>query len=355
MERSTRGGMVYLHSPVEAEKLVAEMAALGVDGIKAHVVVSSEIYLAILKAAAQQGLPFDGHTPVDHNIHYSDRVCAEADCWNDFRSMGVPALTHVEELVKMAKWSDGIKHLVSDEVIRQIAQDAADDGLWVTTSVYLMRSIADQAADLEGLLAGMPELKYVHPGVFEGMRWGPDESGANWYSAIGSYPWYPNYLASIEKMLLALNESDALLMSGTDVPMAVIVPGFSLHDEFETMADIGLSPYDILRSSTYNPALYLGELRESGTVQEGKRADLVLLEANPLENIAHTRQIAGVMVQGRWYTRADLDTILELVAKDYEKAETTWTIIRIAFPILVVLLLAVLVWFVVRRIRRRRA
>ena len=144
-------------------------------------------------------------------------------------------------------------------------------------------------------------------------------------------------------------------MSGSDVPVRLMVPGFSLHDEFETMADFGLSPYDVLRTSTTNPALYLGELEEFGTVEEGKRADLVLLEANPLEDIANTRQIVGVMVRGRWYSRADLDIMLEAVAKDYEAAETTQTVFEIAFPVVMALLLVALVRFVVCRVRRRRA
>ncbi len=343
-EFGSRGGKTWVHSPEEAKQLVAETAALGVDGIKAHGVISSEIYLALLESAVSHGLPFDGHAPVDLNMRYPDRVCEETDCWNEFRAMGVPALTHVEELVKMADLS-------SDESIRQVAQDAADDGLWVTTTVYLMRSITYQASDLEGTLAEMPETTYVHPYVFS-LRWGP---GPNDYVNVGSQPWYPDYLAAIEKMLLALSESDAFLMSGTDVPVPVMVPGFSLHDEFETMADIGLSPYDVLRSSTHNPALYLGELEEAGTVEVGKRADLVLLEGNPLEDIANTRQIAGTMVRGRWYSRADLDLMLEAVAKDYETVKTTQTISKIAFPIVVVLLLVALVWFIVRRVRRRKS
>jgi hypothetical protein len=351
MERSTRGGKTYVHTPEEARQLVAEMAALGVDGIKAHVVASSDIYRAIVEAAAQHNLPFDGHAPLDHNIHNSGRVCEESECWSDFRSMGVPALTHVEELVKMAAWTEGSKHLSSDEAIGRIAQEAADDGLWVTTSVFLMRSIADQASDLEGTLARMPEAIYVHPLIFD-LRWRP---GANSYADLGSQPWYPNYLVSIEKMLLALSESGVLLMSGTDVPVPLTVPGFSLHDELETMADIGLSAYAVLRTSTYNPALYLDELDVSGTVEEGNRADLVLLEGNPLEDIAHTRQIAGVMVRGRYYARADLDLILDAVARDYEAERPTQTAVKIAFPIAVLLLLAALAWLIVRRVRRGKA
>jgi imidazolonepropionase-like amidohydrolase len=351
MERSTRGGKSYVHSPEEAEQLVAEAAAMGVDGIKAHVVVPSEIYLAVVESAAQHGLPYDGHAPVDHNIHSAYRVCDEEDCWTDFMTMGVPALTHVEELVKMAAWTDGVPHTASDETIHQMAQDAADENMAVTTSVFLMRTILDQAADLEGMLAAMPEIKYLHPAVFD-FRWAP---GPNAYVDLGRQTWYPNYLSSIERMLLALNESGVLLMSGTDVPVPLTVPGFSLHDEFETMADVGLSPYDVLKTSTYNPALYLGELDTFGTVEVGKRADLVLLESNPLEDITNTREIAGVMVRGRYFDRADLDTILDLVAKDYEKAATTQTIIEVAFPIAVILLVAVVVWFAIRQAKRRKA
>jgi adenine deaminase len=109
-----------------------------------------------------------------------------------------------------------------------------------------------------------------------------------------------------------------------------------------------------LRTSTYNPAQYLGELDEFGTIEVGKRADLVLLEGNPLEDIANTRQIAGVMVRGRYYSRADLDLMLDAVAQDYEAVKTNQTIVRIAFPIVVILLLVALMWFIVRRVRRRR-
>jgi len=70
----------------------------------------------------------------------------------------------------------------------------------------------------------------------------------NDYVDLGSHYWYPNYLAAQEKMLLALNESDALLMSGTDSPVHGIIPGFSLHAELEAMADIGLSPYNVLKT-----------------------------------------------------------------------------------------------------------
>ena len=249
-EMTTRGGETFVYTPEEAEQLVAEAAAMGVDGIKSHVVFSAGVFQALQESAAKHGLPFDGHVPID-----------QLECWDCFRSMEVPALAHVEELVEVSGSSDAS--------IRQIAQDAADDGIWVTTTLYLARSIVDQAADLEGALAAMPEVKYVHPDVFD-TRWG---AGANDYVDFDSF--ISEGLPAREKMLRALYESGALLMSGTDATLPLMPPGFSLHDEFETMVDVGLTPYDVLRTSTYNPALYLGELEDFGTVETGKLDQLV--------------------------------------------------------------------------------
>lgn len=302
----TSGGMFNAKAPEKMEGQVAEYANQGYDGIKSHVVFSTDIFKAVLDSAKKHGLPWDGHAPIDL-IYCEDRT----RCWDSFRSLDPEAVSHVEELVKVVDWSD--------ESIRQAAQDVAADDMWVTTTIALMRSIADQISDLEGELAGLPEVKYVNPGAFNS-RWVP---GENEYPLLPQRlvdlgrPEFAPYLTANEKMLLALNEAGASLMSGSDAPLPLMVPGFSLHDELEVMVDIGLSPYDTLRTSTYNPAVYLNQLDEFGTVEVGKRADLVLLEANPLADITNARQIAGVMVGGRWYTRADLDVMLDEVANAY--------------------------------------
>lgn len=302
----TSGGMVNAKAPESMDGLVAGYAADGYDGIKSHVVFSTDIFEAVLDSAKKHGLPWDGHAPIDL-IHCENK----AQCWDSFRSLEPEAVSHVEELTKVVDWSD--------ESIRQAAQDVAADDLWVTTTIALMRSIADQISDLEGELAGLSEVIFVNPGPFNS-RWVP---GENEYPILPQRlvdmgrPDFATKLTADEKMLFALNEAGALLMSGTDAPLPLMVPGFSLHDEFEVMVDVGLSPYDTLRTSTYNPAMYLNELDEFGTVAVGKRGDLLLLGANPLANIANTRQIAGVMVGGRWYTRADLDVMLDQVANAY--------------------------------------
>ena len=332
-ELQTRGGIRFVFTAEEAEALVAEMEALGVDGIKAHDIASADVYLALLESANKYGLLLDGHIPMN-----------QLDCWDCFREMGAPAVAHIEELIKFESWSD--------EELHQMAQDAADDGLWVTSTLYLMRSIDEQGNGVAAALAALPEVKYVHPWVYNDKGWTPEK---NYYRNIGSASWFTPYLAAQEKLMPMLNESGVLLMSGTDASVPLAVPGFSLHRELETLADVGLSPYDVLRTSTYNPALYLGELDEFGTVEVGKRADLVLLDANPLDDVSNTQKIAGVVVYGRYFDRADLDTILDLVAQDYIAYEANFAIARIVYPIVVVTLLVGLVWFFIRKARQRKA
>jgi len=294
-------GVVDINKPKDAEKLVAKFAAQGYDGIKIKL-RSVDISQAIIESAERHGLPVDAHTPSD--LWFSEGFPCEdrEDCWNELISMDLEAVAHLEELLRSIERTD--------ENILQAAQDMAEDGMWVTTTTFLMQSILDQITDLESLLA-QPEVAYVNPSHIGLKGWLP---GENYYSTKDKSFWL-EYLISYNKMLLALNEAGVPMMSGTDAPLPVIIPGFALHEELANMVDIGLSPYDVLKTSTYNPAMYLGELDEFGTIEVGKRADLVLLQANPLEDITNTQLIEGVMVRGKWYSREDLDTMLEEVAK----------------------------------------
>jgi imidazolonepropionase-like amidohydrolase len=104
------------------------------------------------------------------------------------------------------------------------------------------------------------------------------------------------------------------VMTGTDAPVPGVAPGFSLHDEFEALARAGLSNRRILESTTRLPAEWLGTLADRGTVEVGKRADLVLLDANPLEDIRNTRRIVAVVRDGRYLPREELDRMMAALA-----------------------------------------
>jgi imidazolonepropionase-like amidohydrolase len=124
-------------------------------------------------------------------------------------------------------------------------------------------------------------------------------------------------------ILKALSDAGAAILLGTDSPQRMSVPGFSIHFEMKSMVAAGMTPYQVLRSGTWNVASHLGLLPESGSVAVGKRADLILLEANPLTDVANVANRAGVMVNGRWLAEAEIQTRLKKIEDAYRTAETT--------------------------------
>jgi tetratricopeptide (TPR) repeat protein len=108
-------------------------------------------------------------------------------------------------------------------------------------------------------------------------------------------------------------------MSGTDPPEVGPLPGFGIHDELQEFVNDGLTPYQALQTATVNVARYLRHSGEFGTVEAGKRADLVLLEGNPLAAIANTRRVLGVMVRGEWHPKAQLARMMDDVPASYQR------------------------------------
>ncbi len=111
-------------------------------------------------------------------------------------------------------------------------------------------------------------------------------------------------------MVKRLNEAGIGIMAGTDMPLSLLTPGFSLHEELALLVRAGLSPIQAIESATLNPAKYFGLENQQGTIDEGMLADLILLDANPLDDIRNTLQINAVMLNGRLHTRNHLDKIL---------------------------------------------
>lgn len=114
-----------------------------------------------------------------------------------------------------------------------------------------------------------------------------------------------------------LSENGVSLLSGSDTYGMVIVV-FSLHNEFELLRETGIKPYDILLASTLNPARYLQTYASESTITEGKHANLVLLNKNPLGDIRNTRTIEGVFLNGEWFDRVRLDKMLQDVEDAYK-------------------------------------
>jgi imidazolonepropionase-like amidohydrolase len=118
------------------------------------------------------------------------------------------------------------------------------------------------------------------------------------------------YVEVRNRLVKAIQDSGGKIIAGSDTPEWFHSYGFALHRELEALVSAGLTPYQALAAATVTPAGFLGDANEWGTISKGKRADLLLLTANPLENIRHTARIDGVVTGGRWLDRPALDVML---------------------------------------------
>jgi hypothetical protein len=181
----------------------------------------------------------------------------------------------------------------SDAGIERLAARVRDSGISVQTTLinYDFLSGPERLAMFQE-----PAIEYLDEAVQTRWRRLPRDGR----------PGY-RYHLFMKRVTAALHKAGVPLVAGTDaMGFPLIVPGASLHRELQLLTESGLTPYEAIRAATVNPALFLGKDKEFGTVAEGKRADLLLVDGNPLQDLTRLKHPVGVMVRGKWLTREDL-------------------------------------------------
>ncbi|MFC1859876.1 amidohydrolase family protein, partial [Thermodesulfobacteriota bacterium] len=272
----------------EARSAVRSLNDQGVDFIKVHMTPRS-VYFAVADEARHLGLPFAGHVPISITAVEAVRT----------GQASIEHMTGVKEYIDAAepKGDPAAMDRRKEELFSLFAQSP---DTWHVPTMAL-----NQAFALADELYAHPDresrLKYVRP---ELMAW--------WWKM-----WSPENFASDKlkseaaledklKWVGELNEAGVKLMAGTDFACPFVFPGFSLHDELILLNRAGLSTMQTLQAATLNPAKFLGLADTRGTIEKGKIADLVVLDANPLDDIANTKAIAGVVLRGRYFSKSDL-------------------------------------------------
>jgi imidazolonepropionase-like amidohydrolase len=292
-------------TPEEDVRLVDEQAAAGYDAIKVYNEVSKEEYPALIAEAKRKNLLLMGHV-------------ARGPGFATTLQSG-QSIAHLEEILYTnfnPKNDDDWDHLVFEESrIPETAKQVKDANVFVTATLNNFSLIVQQATDLDAFLKN-PELHYLAPWVLDNFE--PENDRYKNRFEPRQYPILRNLLAIQRKLLKALSDEGVSLMAGTDATEVGPVAGFGLPHELEEFVADGMTPYQALVTATTNPARYLLQAAEFGTVEEGKRADLVLLEGNPLQEISQTEKVAGVMVRGRWLDAAELKARLDSVPAAYQ-------------------------------------
>jgi Amidohydrolase family len=296
----------------QADSVVEEQKKAGYDFLKIYDNLLPPAYDAIMEAAARLHMPVAGHVPphvglervldehqrsIEHLTGYFEWLQNERSPFrqaNDQETYPHPAhlLAQRQALVD---WLD-------ESRIPQIAEATAKAGAWNVPTLVAWRNMT-------------PPSELASAWKRPGTRYATAMLREWWSSDNGYTPenWAAKRRGDVvrTKLTKALHAAGARLLVGTDAPHPFVVPGYSVHDELLNLVNAGLSPYEALKAATADAAEFEGASGEFGIVRAGARADLVLVEGNPLEDVKNASRIAGVMVRGRWLSREALQRELE--------------------------------------------
>jgi imidazolonepropionase-like amidohydrolase len=347
------------NDPISGRALVLKAYEEGYDIIKVNWYLNRETFDGIVAAAAELGMPVLAHVPADVGIEAVIRSGVE------IQHNGNLLAFYAKDYVRQPgpNYLDIFDLSEADQRLPQLVRLMKENGVAFTptmavdvTAFELFDNLPDwsRAAILQ-----RPEYRYAPPAYMSqwtnaaGGEFGVVAKGRGVASVAEIVPppaAREQIMALHLRQLKALVEAGVPVMTGSDASAVGVVWGFSIHEELGLFVKAGLTPYQALEASTRIPSEVMGDPQEWGTIEVGKRADLVLLNANPLEKISNTREIEGVMVSGRWLPQETLRDMLNDLAAKYQVPKT---IQMIAASVLV---LGALIYFafVVRGIRSGR-
>jgi imidazolonepropionase-like amidohydrolase len=298
----------------DGRKAVRTLKEKGADFVKVYSLLSRESYFAIADEAKKQKIPFAGHVPnavttaeatdagqksIEHIRIYLDVSTDEKELRRERLEAEAKGLSEFNK-VRGAQ-TTRILNTISEEKVRQLAERFTRNGTWFVPTLTVHRGFAflnDAAFTADSRLKYMPEVMKSY--------WKTQREQTPEEVTKRNRLFYTKDLQLVGLM----HSAGARLLAGSDMMNPYVYPGFSLHDELALLVEAGLTPLEALRTATINPAIFLEMEKSLGTIEKGKLADLVLLDANPLEDIKNTTRIAGVVVNGKYLPKSELEKLL---------------------------------------------
>ena len=315
-EKYIDGGALHYTSEKTAREAVEGLKKQGYDALKLSSHLNQEIYRAVNDEASIHNIPVVGHLPIDVDLdtlytsHQSQLAHVEEILKNVIHSFGGLNGENTQEFLKYLK-------VEADSIAKKLKRN----NISVSTTIWLMESLPKQTLNVSEFLKTI-QLEYVNPGILEGSNakkgWLP---GSNNYELTDlseeDREWealfWKTYVEGIHIVTQALVSNNATILVGTDANVSGVVPGFSLHDELQSLSNLGISNHKILRATTVDAARFM-EI-ESGEIRQGYNADLLLLSKNPLEDIRNTGSIERVFFGTYTINKEGLDNLLSAIKK----------------------------------------
>jgi imidazolonepropionase-like amidohydrolase len=282
--------------PDVAAARVTEQKKAGYDLLKIHPGVPRNAFDAMAATADKAGIRFAGHVPADVGLSRAlDARFSTIDHLDGY----VEALAKPGAPASQLFGINLVGQIDESKIPALVAQTKAAGTLMVPTQILLENWYGPDDADV---MRKWPEMRYASAADID--QWvATKRQNVAAYSAVHRQ----QYIALRRRLIKALHDGGVGILLGSDAPQTWNVPGFSIHREIATYVAAGLTPFQALVTGTRGVAAHLNTLDRTGTIEPGKRADVVLLDGNPLEDISNTRRIAGVMIGGRWLPKSDID------------------------------------------------
>jgi hypothetical protein len=299
---------ISLATPEDGRRAVAMLTGRGVDFLKIQSYVPHDAYLAVAEECRKRKVVFAGHVP--DKVRPAEACDAGQKSWEHligvFEGSSTAELQFLTEKKSPARFLETFDPSKEAALFRRLAAAPT----WQCPTLYWERGqwlvdVIDVTKD--------PNLRYA-PASWKQKTWPEFKKGILRDLATDPLPIRERFVRHELEIVDRMRLARVPFLAGTDTPAGVgVLPGVSLHQELERFVDAGFTPLQALQTATLNPAIYLGRRDDFGAVEAGRLADLVLLDADPVSDIRHTRRIAAVIQGGRLLTRSDLDRMLAQV------------------------------------------
>jgi imidazolonepropionase-like amidohydrolase len=294
-----------------AQTKVREQAAAGYNFLKLHPGLKRNVFDAIVATSGEVKITFQGHVSDDVGVPHALQKKQRAIDHLDGYVRAVADEACAQKVQSPGIFGMGFASCAQPSRITAIAQQTKEAGTWMVPTQVLLEQWA--LPPTEDALKARPALRFVPPNTLTqwqtqlrniaGPEGVPPEQGRR-------------YVEVTRSLIREMHARGVPIIVGSDAPQVYNVPGDSALEELAVYAQIGLSPLEVLRTATTNPARFFDASNRFGAVREGMDADLILVDSNPLSDVKALRKLSGVMVRGQWLARSDLDAKLnELVAR----------------------------------------
>ncbi|HEV7643169.1 MAG TPA: amidohydrolase family protein [Pyrinomonadaceae bacterium] len=303
-----QGNDFVVKTEEEAREAIRKSKAAGYDFIKVTTFIDARVYEAAVDEAAKQNIRVVGHADsrfvgvprawkarqqIEHLDGYLELLVPE--------SSGLTGSVSDLYIYNVKNWDS--LNVMDESRIPDVARKTVESNRYVDPTQHFMKNTFGLPRSEESIRA-QPDFRFYPAKVQDTyinfqktnrmLREVAPEKRAKW-------------IAIRDKLIKAIYDAGGKIMTGSDTPEFLWLYGFSEHREMRALADAGLPNFAVLQAATVNPSMFFGTLASVGTVEKGKRADLILLEANPLDNISNTEKRAGVMLKGKYYTQEEMN------------------------------------------------